>query len=159
MQHTVCISEQEHTSARIRTGTLLSRGRFNMLPAAEGVLRRLTQAHGGQIAARVLDQLANSTGWLVDTTYASLVRPDPLSGTPERRILPALPYQCCKQRAECRNNFCWRRRARLLARGTVRADLREATACRSCTGWACPRPSSSAAGGIWAWWTLRRPRA
>ena len=58
-----------------------------MLPAAEAVLRRLSQAHKAQTAERVLDQLANSTGWLVDTTYASLVRPCPLSGTPERCIL------------------------------------------------------------------------
>ena len=54
-----------------------------MLPAArEAVLRRMTQAHGAHTAARVLDQLANSTGWLVDTTYASLVRPSPPFGHP-----------------------------------------------------------------------------
>lgn len=40
-----------------------------MLPAAGAVLRRLAQAQ---------DHLANSTGWLVDHTYASLVRSLPL---------------------------------------------------------------------------------
>ncbi|KAK9819238.1 hypothetical protein WJX81_000552 [Elliptochloris bilobata] len=54
------------------------KGALDMLPAAEAVLRRLAQAQGGLPSglsgARVLDQLANSTGWLVDHTYASLVQ-------------------------------------------------------------------------------------
>ena len=83
-----------------------------MLPAAEAVVRRLTHAHGAHTASRVLDQLANSTGWLVDTTYASLVRPGLSFGNPSSHLLHA---ELTAPMQNCRRAF-W---------GTVPADLRE----------------------------------
>ena len=118
-----------------------------MLPSAEAVLHRLTQAHGVHTAARVLDQLANSTGWLVDTTYASLVWPSSSLRTPEQprpASSPVLCYMQCTQHrrklagAPARLGHCASRPAQ------------RAIACCRCTGWACPHPSSSVAGGTWA---------